>query len=134
MDFVHARRKVVSALTLVAAACLLSATPAAFAAGDPKVWRALTEEDRRARTPTAVPGGKGSFAAPVSRDSVLVSVTAGIIVALFAGIGIAVLALTRRPRQVPAPPRPAKLETGSEIERLWSQHLTLKRRKRGRTF
>lgn len=79
---------------------------------------------------TAVPGG--GPAAPVSRDSVPVSVTAGIVVAVFAGIWIAALAATRRSRQVPAPPRPADLEAGSEIERVWSQHLTLKRRKRGR--
>lgn len=120
-------------LALLAALCVAPATRQAFAAEDQKVWRALTEEDRRGRTPPVVPGGRGGSAAPASRDPVLTYVTTGIVVAVFAGIVVAVLASSRKPRQAPKLPRPADLEAGSEIERVWRDHLTRKRRERGPT-
>jgi len=130
--FVCRRAPFLAALALLAALCAAPATRQACAEVDQKVWRALTEEGRRG-PPPAVPGGRGGSAAQASRDSVLAYVVSGIVVAVFSGIVVAVLASARRLRQAPAKPRPADLEAGSDIERIWSHHLTRKRRKRGQT-
>lgn len=56
-------------------------------------------------------------------------VASGIVVAVFAGILVATVASARRPRQAPKPPQANDLEkVGSEIERVWYRHLSLKRR------
>lgn len=70
-----------------------------------------------------------SPAVPASRNSVLVYVVSGIVVAVLAGIVVVVISSARRPRQAPTLPRATDLEkVGSEIERVWYQHLSLKRR------
>lgn len=109
------------------------------AAGDrPKVWKALTEEDRRSRAPgqgvsrpaapsrPAVPPPPPAAGGGPSGPEML----AALLAAAAVGAGF-VAARSRRRGSAPEPQRPAAgdtLDDTSGVEGLWRRHLRRKRR------
>lgn len=125
------RARALAALVLLAAAFAVSPPRPASAAGDQKVWRALTDGEQRDRARPAAQAGRAGAPASSSRDYVPGFVAVGFVVAVFAGIVIAALSSARRVRKAATRSPAFDLDTGSDLERVWSQHLKRKKRERG---
>lgn len=122
-------RAPVAALALLAALCLAPAGPAASAADEKKVWRALTEGEPRSTPPAAVtpPRAGAGLKKPFPSETALALVVGGIIAAIVA-------AGAYQARRRPVPPlvrEPREPEEGSHVEELWRSHLRRKHPKGG---